>query len=514
MRRLSVRLSTLAILTAGFLAALAAHPALAQKSKDTMRIALAEALPVIDSYYSNSNDGSFYYREVYEPLVRYDDGIGKFTPALAASWKQIDDKTVEFELRQDVKFHNGKPFTADDVVHMHNWRADPKLRITAASRLQWIAKTEKTGPYTVRVISHEPTAPALNLLAANMFYYDSDIHSKLKEKSDYGKTPIGTGSIKVNRFDANSQVLHVERFEEFNHGVKPVWKYAQGVPIPDREAQTAHMIAGTIDVMRVANKSQYDDLPKLPHLVGYSRNQLTHLEMYLDARDRAKQPALNDVRVRRAIFMAVDRAELAKHIVPGEAHVVDSYCDKVMFACPEFGLKQRPFDPAAAKKLLEEAGYKDGFDMEIVTRALSREAGVAIAGMLRKIGIRASVQHVTMNVYRDRRNEGSVQAVVADTPIGNMPDTSNAFRLYFGSEGSSFADDKEMFALEQQGLTTIDEEKRKAIYQKMSQKLFDDAYILPISNWPDTFVHTKDVKIENRTWSGSRVSIMDLGWAK
>lgn len=505
--------STARILVAGLLTAVVATPVFAQKSKDTMRIALAEALPVIDSYYSNSNDGSFYYREVYEPLVRYDDGVGKFTPALAKTWKQIDDKTVEFELRDDVKFHNGKQFTADDVVHMNTWRADPKLRITAASRLQWIAKTEKLGPYTVRVISHEPTAPALNLLAANMFYYDSDIHSKLKDKADYGKTPIGTGAIKVTRFDPNSQILHVERFEEFNHGVKPVWKYAQGVPIPDREAQTAHMIAGTIDVMRVANKSQYDDLPKIPNLVAYSRNQLTHLEMYLDARDRAKQPALNDVRVRRAIFMAVDRAELAKHIVPGEAHVVDGYCEPVMFACPDFGLKQRPYDPVAAKKLLEEAGYKDGFDMEIVTRALSREAGIAVAGMLRKIGIRASVQHVTMNVYRDRRNEGSIQAVVADTPIGNMPDTSNAFRLYFGSEGSSFADDKQMFAWEQEGLTTIDEAKRKEIYRKMSQKLFDDAYILPISNWPDTFVHNKDVKIENRTWSGSRVSIMDLGWA-
>jgi peptide/nickel transport system substrate-binding protein len=502
------------ILATGLLVAAATTPAFAQKSKDTMRIALAEALPVIDSYYSNSNDGSFYYREVYEPLVRYDDGIGKFTPALAKSWKQIDDKTVEFELRDNVKFHNGKLFTADDVVYMNTWRADPKLRITAASRLQWIAKTEKLGPYTVRVISHEPTAPALNLLAANMFYYDSDIHSKLKEKADYGKTPIGTGAIKVTRFDPNSQILHVERFEEFNHGVKPVWKYAEGVPIPDREAQTAHMIAGTIDVMRVANKSQYDDLPKIPNLVGYSRNQLTHLELYLDARDRAKLPALNDVRVRRAIFMAIDRAELAKHIVPGEAHVVDGYCEPVMFACPDFGLKQRPYDPAAARKLLEEAGYKDGFDMEIVTRALSREAGIAVAGMLRKIGIRANVQHVTMGVYRDRRNEGSIQAVVADTPIGNMPDTSNVFRLYFGSHGSSFADDKQMFAWEQEGLTTIDEAKRKAIYQKMSQKLFDDAYILPISSWPDTFVHNKDVKIEKRTWSGSRVSIMDLGWAK
>ncbi len=509
-----MKFSTSTILAAGFCVALAATPAVAQKAKDTMRVALAEALPTVDSYYSNSNDGSFYYREVYEPLVRYDDGAGKFVGALAKSWKHVDDKTLEFELREDVKFHNGKPFDADDVVYLTNWRKDPALRITAAVRLQWIDRAEKIGPYKVRIYALEPTAPDLNLLAANMFYYDSNIHSNLKDKSDYGRNPIGTGPIKVTKFDVQSQGLHVERFEEFNHGPKPLWKNLIGVPIPDRETQTAHMIAGTIDIMRVANKSQYDDLPKMPNIIAYSRDQLTHLELYLDARDRAKQPALNDVRVRRAIFMAVDRAELAKHIVPGEAHVVDSYCNAVMFACPDMGLKQRAYDPAGARKLLEEAGYKDGFDMEIVTRALSREAGVAIAGMLRKIGIRASVQHVTMNVYRDRRNDGSIQAVVADTPIGNMPDTSNAFRLYFGSEASSFADDKQMFAWEQEGLTTIDVEKRKAIYTKMQQKLFDDAYILPISSWPDTFVHNKDVTIETRTWSGKRVSILDLGWVK
>ena len=91
---------------------------LAQKAKDTMRIALAEVMPVIDSYFANHNDGSFYYREVYEPLIRYDDGVGKITPALAKSWKQIDDKTLEFEIRDDVKFHNVKQFTVDDIVYM------------------------------------------------------------------------------------------------------------------------------------------------------------------------------------------------------------------------------------------------------------------------------------------------------------------------------------------------------------------------------------------------------------
>jgi len=494
--------------------ALGSGGALAQKSKETIRVALAEALPSIDSYYANSNDGSFYYREVYEPLVRYDDGVGKFTPALAVAWRHIDDKTLEFDLREGVKFHNGSDFDADDVVYMTNWRADPKLRITAASRLQWIDRAEKLGPYKVRIHAKEPTAPDLNLLAANMFYYEADIHSKLKDKADYGRNPIGTGSIKVTKFDVQTQTLHVEPFEGTSHGVKPLWKHLVGVPIPDREAQTAHMIAGTIDVMRVANKTQYDELPKLPNLKGYARKQLTHLELYLDARNRAGQPALSDVRVRRAIFMAIDREELAKHVVPGGGQVVESYCEIVMFACPDMGLKQRPYDPAAAKKLLEEAGYKDGFDLEIVTRALSNEAGVAIAGQLRKVGIRASVQHTSMNVYRDRRNNGKIQALVADTPIGNMPDTSNAFRLYFGSEASSFADDPELFKLEDEGLTTIDVEKRKKIYTRMQQKLLEEAYILPISNWPDTFVHNKDVEITTRTWSGSRVSILDLGWAK
>jgi len=71
-----------------------------------------------------------------------------------------------------------------------------------------------------------------------------------------------------------------------------------------------------------------------------------------------------------------------------------------------------------------------------------------------------------------------------------------------------------VFKLEAEGLRTIDEDARKNIYTRLQQKVADEAYILPISTWPDTFVHNRDVTIEKRTWSGSRVSILDLGWAK
>ena len=375
----------------------------AQKSKDTMRVALAEPLPRIDSYYFGSSDAAFYYQEVYEPLMRYDEEKATFVPRLAKAVRRISPTTLEFDLNENIVFHNGSKFDADDVVHIVEWRKNPQLRIRAVGRLAWMKGAEKLGPYKVRIHAQQPTAADMMLLTGHLYVYDSDIHAKLEDKSLYGITPIGTGPLKVAKFDSQSQTLHIERFEPYGHGPKPLYKQYVGVPIPDRETQAFHLISGTIDVMEAANKIQFDELQKTPGIVGTSRKQFMNLQIDLDARGRAGQPALKDKRVRRAILMAIDRESLAKNMVAGTSYVVDGHCYPEMFGCaPDFP-KLPAYDPKGAKKLLAEAGYADGFDLTIVTRQLSREAGIAVSGMLNEVGIRAKVNHMTMVAYQKLR---------------------------------------------------------------------------------------------------------------
>ena len=116
---------------AAVIAAILAAPgvATAQKAQNIIRIALPEPIKRLDPYHFPVRDANFYTREIFEPLIRYHEGDGKFIPALAKSWVRIDATTLEFELRDDITFTNGNPFEADDVVKILAWRNDPKTRL-------------------------------------------------------------------------------------------------------------------------------------------------------------------------------------------------------------------------------------------------------------------------------------------------------------------------------------------------------------------------------------------------
>ncbi|MEE2998884.1 MAG: ABC transporter substrate-binding protein, partial [Pseudomonadota bacterium] len=100
--------------------------AMAQKSKDTLRIGFADPISVVDLAYDPKPEIALTARIVFDGLVHYDDFTGKFYPLLAKSWKRINPKTMDFELRNDVKFHDGSEFDADDVVYTINWLISPK----------------------------------------------------------------------------------------------------------------------------------------------------------------------------------------------------------------------------------------------------------------------------------------------------------------------------------------------------------------------------------------------------
>ena len=130
---------------AGFALALAT-PAFAQKAKDTFRLPLKFPIDFIAYPYSgNINETQFSTMAVFDTLVMFDEDAKKFVPGLAKSWKQIDPKTIEFELRDDVKWHDGQPFTADDVVYTINWVSDENSKIRFRTNWEWLKGAEKIG---------------------------------------------------------------------------------------------------------------------------------------------------------------------------------------------------------------------------------------------------------------------------------------------------------------------------------------------------------------------------------
>src|ERR671921_282574 len=136
---------TLACISAVVLVAVAA-PASAQKSKDTLRLAINDPFPVLSGYCQPVDEAGNFYRRVYGTLISFDERNHQVIPHLAKSWKRVNPTTWEFELFDNITYHNGSKFDADDVVSTIEYTSDPKHVFEFKSRYTWVKSIEKLGP--------------------------------------------------------------------------------------------------------------------------------------------------------------------------------------------------------------------------------------------------------------------------------------------------------------------------------------------------------------------------------
>jgi peptide/nickel transport system substrate-binding protein len=123
------------------------------------------------------------------------------------------------------------------------------------------------------------------------------------------------------------------------------------------------------------------------------------------------------------------------------------------------------------------------------------ELADAVAGELRKVGIRSTVDRRTMATYRKKQGDGQIQALVAIFSSGGFPDASALLGFYFDGSGRDYYRDKELTEWTNLGERTVDPEKRKEIYRKAFDRLNEKAYVLPVANKPTLWLHTKEVKV-------------------
>ena len=172
-------------LAAVSLAAIA--PAHAQKSKNEMRVVINDMFPVLDPVVFPQDEAGTFHHAVYQALIAYEEHQKKYMPLLAKSWTIVRPGVYDFELRDDITFHSGNKFTADDVVWTMEYFADPKLKVRFKARYDWPKTIEKLGEYKVRITSKEPLASDLFMLAYRSRVYDSKIISKMDNPNDYGR---------------------------------------------------------------------------------------------------------------------------------------------------------------------------------------------------------------------------------------------------------------------------------------------------------------------------------------
>jgi len=392
---------------------------------------------------------------------------------------------------------------------------EPTVGVDPQSRNAILESVEKLGPYKVRVVSKKAFATDMQMLAYRMYLYDSRVHRAMEKKEDYGRgTPTATGPYKVVSMDPNKGLV-MERFDGYydKSGRYPApVKRVIAIPMPDRQTQIAQFVTGGVDLLRNVPADDARELAKAPNAAVTSTHAGMLLYLTLDALGRSGNKAMTDPRVRQAFIKAIDRPTLAKTVIPGGevAETMNGICFPSNIGC-SLGNSPYAYDPAGAKRLLAEAGLPDGFEMELTTYTPIREIGEAVAGQLRAVGIKASIQPVPLNVWARVRAEGKMTAAIGIYPTSGQPDVGNMMDFFFTGDRDYWRDPLLVEAKEK-GAVEFDDAKRRAIYRPALDRVNEMAYILPLPELPTVWVHTKDVRIADSPLSPLETRLGDWTW--
>lgn len=511
--------ATLLALTLGL-----ASPALAQKSADTARISVSSPMQNVDTHMDPHVTSRFFSKAVFDNLVGFDRIRKKFTPLLAKSWKRIDPKTMEYTLREDVKWHDGEKFDADDVVYTINWMRDPKTRFRFKFQYGFIKNAEKIGPYTVRIHYNRPEAADLAIFSEAVPIYPQHAHSTFTEAVRFGvDKPIGTGQYKAIEVKPGVSVL-LEKNPDYKlySATNPPSniKRLRFINMPDTGTQMASMLAGQLDMSRDLTPEDAGNLMKSnPDLRLRLGQGVGLVYLAIDAKGRSGVKALQDVRVRRAINMAIDRRAIQK-LVLGEGNSLpapQAMCFPVQAGCKQTVPLPR-YMPEAAKKLLAEAGYGKGLKLEITTFAIPLTTTIAQAagGFLAKVGIRATIDAQPITAYRKKQSAGRIQIMIGPWPGGGIPDVNQTLSFIFDTPPSrDYHGDDEMRKNARLVRSTLDEAKRNEIAAKVFDRATTQAYFTPLTGFPSSVVHHKSLSIGNLGLATNYGMIAgDINWAK
>jgi len=388
----------------------AASPLAAQE----LRIGLAIEPTSLDPHFNLIIPDEAIARHFYDSLVLQDDQQ-RMVPGLAISWRSIDSTTWEFRLRPNVHFINGDTFGAEDVVASLKRAPNvPNSLGGYALYTKGIAEVELVDPLTVRIHTRAPD-PILPDELSIVSIVSRRCANATTEAFDGGTSAIGTGPFRLVHWIKGQEIV-MERNDRY-WGGKAEWQRVTDRVITADAARVAALYAGDVDLIDTVPSSVLDEIEARPGLsiarVPSSRAIYLHLDSFRDrspfVTDGEGQPLdpnpLRDGRVRAALSLAIDRIGLVRQILNGAGTPAAQILPQTGFgASPR--LKPDPFDPTAARRLLAEAGYPQGFRISLhassTFSAVDQKVAVAIGGMLERIGIATDVVALPDPIYRSR----------------------------------------------------------------------------------------------------------------
>jgi peptide/nickel transport system substrate-binding protein len=483
----------------GFAAALLvgsalATPALADKANNSVLFASDQTLPNADPYFNANRIGVILADQVWDTLVFRDPATGEYKGNLATAWRQIDERTLELDLRQGVKFHNGAEFTADDVAYTLNFVANPANRAVSSGLIRWIDHAEKRGPFTVRVVAKQsfPAAVAF-LAAANMVIHPHDYYARVGPRG-MTERPVGTGPYKVVEHALGKYIRLERNGDYFKDSPKsqPKIDKIEIRFVPDAQTRVAEAIAGGLDLIMNVAPDQADQLRDIARLQIVSGETMRYSYMAMRTLDATPAPQLKDIRVRQAIMHAIDREALVKYVVGNGARVLHSECYPAQFGCTDASVPRYDYDPPKARELLAAAGYPNGFDIDIYAFR-NRNQTEAVIGYLRAVGISARLRFMQANAALSAMMGGRAALVHADLGSNSIYDIAAGASNFHEFGPLDITRDMEIRDLFLSGDRATDADARAVVYAKALRLVAERAYVMPLYSMPTYYLAASDL---------------------
>ncbi len=471
-------------------------PARAQKSADTLRVAWRDALPDMDFYYNSLRVGLILQHHLWDTLVDRDPETFQLKPLLATAWRMVDDTTIEFTLRQGVTFQNGDPFSADDVVYTVQSLLDPNAQLSTPSNYTWIAGAEKVDDTHVRIKLKRVFPAALEYVAMVLPIYPKAYRTRVGHLG-FSKMPIGTGPYKFVKGDGVNGML-LERNDAYFDGPKghpPIRHLAIDVLADDSTVLTA-LLSGRDDWIWNFSPDQFENIDRVPTLQAVRADSMRVGYLGLDAAGRTgKDDPFTNLKVRQAVFYAIDRQSIANNLVQGGARVLDAPCYPTQFGCDQAAAMHYTYDPAKAKQLLAEAGYPNGFDTELVSYILPQWTS-AVQNYLGAVGIRAHIAQLQVAAMLQRSLAGKDPLDLGNWGSNSINDVSAFLPYFFSGGGPDYVRDPEVMKLVEQGGSTIDPDQRRAAYSAAIRRITEQAFWLPLNTYVTTYAFSRQLNFK------------------
>lgn len=492
---------------------------------DDLTIGLSSEPTAIDPHYHNLTPNHSLTRHIFDPLIGQDEVQGLY-PALAVSWKPIDDTTWEVKLREGVKFHDGTDFNADDVVF--SFERAPNVPNSPSSMSTYTSgKTiVKVDDYTIHVKTEGPYPLVPNEISQIAIISDSIKDTSTTADFNSGKAAIGTGPFKFKAFVPGDKIEMAANADYW--GGAPAWDNLTFKPIPSDPARVAALLSGDVDIINDVPTSDVETLKtKAADQVSLwqgSSNRVIYLHLdqfrenspFVKGADGSdiKNPLL-DVRVRKALSMAINRPGIVDRVMEGVALPAGQLLPKGFFGVSE-KLQPLDYDAKGAKALLAEAGYPDGFELTIHgpnDRYLNdAKIAEAVGQMLTRIGLKMHVETMPRSVFFTRASSGAeglpeFSLILAGWGAGSGEASSPLKSLVhtydkaggFGSSNRGRHSDPEVDALIEKALATVDDDKRRALLVEATEKSIENVAIIPLHFQVNTWATRKGLAYEPRT---------------